>query len=68
MSTNAECGDDPAIARGQVATCARCSDVHRDAARYLRVRTQHPRLEVRYWTGAYWEPLTGDALARLEQR
>ena len=24
-----------------------------------KLSTHHPRLEVRYWTGKYWEPLYG---------
>lgn len=31
-----------------------------DAERYRRMRHPHPRLEVRYWTGEYWEPLYGE--------
>lgn len=29
------------------------------AARMDKLRRGHPRLEVRYWTGQWWEPLTG---------
>ena len=62
----AECGDDPALARGQAARCSRWDTVHAetdlDARRYRKVRRSHPRLEVRYWTGTHWEPLTGGAL------
>lgn len=41
------------------------------AERYQKIRRWHPRLEVRYWTGQWWEPLTGEkldaALDGLEQ-
>lgn len=41
------------------------------AERYQKVRRWHPRLEVRYWTGQWWEPLSGEkldaALDGLEQ-
>lgn len=41
------------------------------AERYQKLRRWHPRLEVRYWTGQWWEPLTGEkldaALDGLEQ-
>lgn len=32
------------------------------AERYQKLRRWHQRLEVRYWTGQWWEPLTGEAL------
>lgn len=32
------------------------------AERYQKLRRWHPRLEVRYWTGQWWEPLTGEKL------
>lgn len=36
------------------------------ATRKLHIlSTHHPRLEVRYWTGSYWEPMYGVALDRL---
>lgn len=33
-----------------------------DAARYRTLRLWHPRLEIRYWSGQCWEPLTGALL------
>ena len=36
------------------------SKVCEDATTKLyKLSTHHPRLEVRYWTGEYWEPLYG---------
>ena len=36
------------------------SKVCEDATTKLyKLSTHHPRLEVRYWTGKYWEPLYG---------
>ena len=32
------------------------------AERYQKLRCWHQRLEVRYWTGQWWEPLTGEKL------
>lgn len=34
----------------------------KDAERYQKLRRWHPRIEVRYWTGEYWEPLIDDKL------
>lgn len=30
--------------------------------RYQKLRCWHQRVEVRYWTGEYWEPLISDKL------
>ena len=35
------------------------SKVCEDATTKLYKLSTHPRLEVRYWTGKYWEPLYG---------
>jgi len=32
------------------------------AERYALLQTYHSRLDIRTWTGRYWEPLSGDAL------
>ena len=31
----------------------------RATTKLYKLSTHHPRLEVRYWTGKYWEPLYG---------
>ena len=33
-----------------------CEDA---TTKLYKLSTHHPRLEVRYWTGKYWEPLYG---------
>jgi len=33
-----------------------CEDA---TTKLYKLSTHHPRLEVRYWTGEYWEPLYG---------
>lgn len=33
-----------------------CEDA---TTKLYKLSTHHPRLEVRYWTGKYWEPLCG---------
>ena len=43
---------------------------HKDSADVLKSRLDklksfHPRLEVRYWTGQHWEPLYGERLDRV---
>jgi hypothetical protein len=47
-------------------------EANQNAARYQKVRCAHRRLEVRYWTGQWWEPLTGEnldaAIDSLEDR
>ena len=34
----------------------------KNVERYQKLRCWHQRVEVRYWTGEYWEPLISDKL------
>lgn len=36
--------------------------ITKDGGRYNVLRRWHPRLEIRYWTGQWWEPLYGEKL------